>query len=57
MPRGNRSEQIAQSLHDALEARGFSGFIDIDNLTEISREALEAAVRESCALIDSSRVG
>merc|ERR1711988_1393660 len=48
---GNRSGLVAQSLHDALETRGFCGFFDIDNLQQISGLSVEESVRESCALI------
>jgi hypothetical protein len=48
---GRRSEQIAESLKDILEVKGFKGFIDIDALDNISKEALEYHVERSCTLI------
>merc|ERR1712039_653260 len=41
---GTVMESIAQSIHDQLEAMGFTGFFDVDNLKDITQEELERHV-------------
>eukprot|EP00441_Pelagodinium_beii_P009087 CAMPEP_0197705064 /NCGR_PEP_ID=MMETSP1338-20131121/126254_1 /TAXON_ID=43686 ORGANISM="Pelagodinium beii, Strain RCC1491" /NCGR_SAMPLE_ID=MMETSP1338 /ASSEMBLY_ACC=CAM_ASM_000754 /LENGTH=496 /DNA_ID=CAMNT_0043288969 /DNA_START=148 /DNA_END=1638 /DNA_ORIENTATION=- len=48
---GNEPEAIAMGIHDKLKVQGYHGFFDIDNLRDISKEALEEAVINSSSLI------
>jgi len=45
------TEAIAMQLHDSLEAKGYCGFFDVDNLEEISKRELEESVRQSCVVL------
>eukprot|EP00927_Polykrikos_kofoidii_P071604 TRINITY_DN67864_c0_g1_i1.p1 TRINITY_DN67864_c0_g1~~TRINITY_DN67864_c0_g1_i1.p1 ORF type:complete len:723 (+),score=68.94 TRINITY_DN67864_c0_g1_i1:140-2308(+) len=45
------SEHVARSLHDSLEASGYTGFFDIDTLAIINRDALNAAIKASCCML------
>eukprot|EP00927_Polykrikos_kofoidii_P011364 TRINITY_DN14811_c0_g1_i1.p1 TRINITY_DN14811_c0_g1~~TRINITY_DN14811_c0_g1_i1.p1 ORF type:complete len:693 (+),score=74.05 TRINITY_DN14811_c0_g1_i1:58-2079(+) len=45
------SEHIARSLHDALEASGYTGFFDVDRLETIDQESIREAIKASCVMI------
>eukprot|EP00927_Polykrikos_kofoidii_P076668 TRINITY_DN7372_c0_g1_i1.p1 TRINITY_DN7372_c0_g1~~TRINITY_DN7372_c0_g1_i1.p1 ORF type:complete len:753 (+),score=70.30 TRINITY_DN7372_c0_g1_i1:208-2259(+) len=45
------SEHVARSLHDALEAAGYIGFFDIDDLDMIDRDSIEEGVKRSCVML------
>eukprot|EP00927_Polykrikos_kofoidii_P011365 TRINITY_DN14811_c0_g2_i1.p1 TRINITY_DN14811_c0_g2~~TRINITY_DN14811_c0_g2_i1.p1 ORF type:complete len:689 (+),score=81.88 TRINITY_DN14811_c0_g2_i1:56-2068(+) len=45
------SEHIARSIHDALEASGYTGFFDVDRLEEIDKESIREAVISSCVML------
>merc|ERR1712151_691538 len=48
---GRQMETVAQGIHDSLEAMGFSGFFDLDNLDRINKQELERNVKRSCSLV------
>ena len=48
---GRISEQISINIHDNLSTLGYDGFMDLDDLSEISKEGLREAVSNSCAMI------
>lgn len=48
---GGVPEQVAKNVHDSLELLGYVGFFDIDDLTQITPEALDEHVSKSCAMI------
>lgn len=48
---GRAPELLAMGIKDCLSERGYCGFFDIDNLKEISREALVRHVLESCCVV------
>jgi len=43
--------QLAASLVDTLSHLNFKGFLDVDNLEEISENGLREGLRKSCAMV------
>jgi hypothetical protein len=48
---GNPFCMAARLLHSCLQAAGYTGFLDVDNLSEISESALRQTVQDSVCLL------
>lgn len=48
---GLQPESLAMAFHDVLQASGFQGFFDVDNLKEITVSEIKAEVAASCTVI------
>merc|ERR1712083_369191 len=48
---GSGMEAVAQGIHDNLQAMGYVGFFDVDNLDGINRQQLALSVQSSCSLV------
>lgn len=48
---GKVPAQMAQALHDSLELMGFNGWLDVDNLQKITKEALAEAIGQCQSMI------
>lgn len=48
---GLQPESLAMAFHDVLQASGFQGFFDLDNLKEITINEIKREVAASCTVI------
>ena len=48
---GKQPEQLILGIRDVLEGRGLKGFFDLDDLKQITRQALVRHVLESCCVV------